>query len=68
MHCICYEFEISQEKIFTVVPMKSVKLFNLEILGYMVVIAYLLCQLLLSQLMAAHSFVALQDRPYYVKS
>ena len=34
--CICYELEILQEKIYVDVlqPVKSVKIFNLENLGY----------------------------------
>ena len=40
MHCICYELEISWDKIFAAVlrPVKSMKFFYLEILGYMVCI------------------------------
>ena len=40
MHCICYELEISQEKIFAAIlrPVKTVKNFSTsKILGYTVI-------------------------------
>ena len=39
MHCFSYEYEISREKLFAAILwlLKSMKIFNLEILGYMAV-------------------------------